>query len=352
MVAQEDRPRAVAPVWNRREWYVACYTTELGPSPIQRTILGERMALFRGEGGVAALEDRCSHRSAELSSGRVVEGTVECPYHGWRFQRSGACHHVPGVKPGHPPRGFSVRSFPTRERDGYVWVYPDADHTPDREPFDTTMDLKGYAVHRRVFEFDTTIEAIVENFADPIHTAYAHRGLFRRIPKAPREVKVHIRRTDRQVTWEFENRPPFGGMVAKMLGARGSEMKQRMYFFVPGINRGDVRIGRSLHGITTALHTPVTPERIRMFGEFRYRGPVPTPVGNLLIRPLVLRILRQDNDMLSSQSFNVRRVGREDYRSTEADTFGLLARQLLRRWSEGNPPSPDSEYERTFSLWL
>ncbi|MEG1456531.1 MAG: Rieske 2Fe-2S domain-containing protein, partial [Comamonas sp.] len=52
------------------QWYVAGFSSELTDKPLARTFLGQKVVLFRtGEGQVAALEDRCCHRSLPLSCG-------------------------------------------------------------------------------------------------------------------------------------------------------------------------------------------------------------------------------------------------------------------------------------------
>ena len=77
----------------RNAWYVACTPDEIAAAPLGRTICGERMVLFRGEGGaVSALEDFCPHRGAPLSLGRVREdGRIVCGYHGLVMGGDGRC---------------------------------------------------------------------------------------------------------------------------------------------------------------------------------------------------------------------------------------------------------------------
>ena len=78
-------------------WYVACLSADLsrkGDRPVKRTILGSPLVLFRdAEGRAAALVDRCPHRNAPLSFGRIRpdDRTLECGYHGWRFDGAGRC---------------------------------------------------------------------------------------------------------------------------------------------------------------------------------------------------------------------------------------------------------------------
>ena len=50
------------------QWYVAGFSSELTDKPLGRTYLNQKVVLFRtGEGSVAALEDRCCHKSLPLS---------------------------------------------------------------------------------------------------------------------------------------------------------------------------------------------------------------------------------------------------------------------------------------------
>src|SRR5690348_11861369 len=78
-------------------WYVACLAKELrADKPVSSVIYDEPIVLFRGPSGLPiALEDRCAHRHAQLSKGRVCDGEIQCPYHGWTFNSAGQCTHVP-----------------------------------------------------------------------------------------------------------------------------------------------------------------------------------------------------------------------------------------------------------------
>ena len=87
----------------RNAWYVAGWADELADSPQAKTFLDEPVALFRdGEGVAHAIAGRCPHRFAPLGHGQVVDGALQCPYHGLRFDGAGACvfnPHENGVVP-------------------------------------------------------------------------------------------------------------------------------------------------------------------------------------------------------------------------------------------------------------
>src|SRR6185369_12000038 len=82
------------------------------------------LALARAaDGTLAALEDRCPHRNAPLSAGRVAGSAVECGYHGWRFDAAGQCVAIPGLPDDLvATRGRPVPSWPARDAHGLAWI--------------------------------------------------------------------------------------------------------------------------------------------------------------------------------------------------------------------------------------
>lgn len=108
----------------RNTWYVAAWSNEISTeAPMRRVILGEPIALYRDENGrPVALADRCPHRFAPLSRGRVRQGALECPYHGLAFDASGRCVHNPHGD-GRIPEAARVASYPLMERYGAVWIW-------------------------------------------------------------------------------------------------------------------------------------------------------------------------------------------------------------------------------------
>lgn len=85
-------------------------------------LMNESWVLFRDENGrPSCVRDECAHRACPLSLGRVVDGQVECAYHGWKFNGDGACTHMPSTV---QCRNVGVSALPCAEQDGFVWVWP------------------------------------------------------------------------------------------------------------------------------------------------------------------------------------------------------------------------------------
>jgi len=108
----------------RNTWYVAGWDEELnGEKLLSRRILDEPLVLFRDSHGVHhALTDRCPHRFAPLSLGKLTDGIIQCPYHGLRFDGSGACVHNPHGD-GRIPAAARTKSYPIVERYSALWVW-------------------------------------------------------------------------------------------------------------------------------------------------------------------------------------------------------------------------------------
>ena len=106
-------------------WYVAAESTEVGESPVPVRMLGCDFVLFRTTDGQAAcLSAVCCHRGGDLSRGKRLGSCLQCPYHGWEFDRDGRCTKMPALgDDAKPPKRARVDAYPVEERYGYVWVF-------------------------------------------------------------------------------------------------------------------------------------------------------------------------------------------------------------------------------------
>lgn len=107
----------------QRFWYAIAPMEQLQDTPLAVEVLGRRLAIWRDrDGHPAAVDDRCCHRSARLSQGRVVDGALQCPYHGWCFDAQGQCVVVPQAPDQAIPKTYRVEHYRCVERYGYAWV--------------------------------------------------------------------------------------------------------------------------------------------------------------------------------------------------------------------------------------
>lgn len=159
-------------------WYAIFSAHELRPGA---TLSGRRLGLdlvaWRDAAGALRLAvDRCPHRQVKLSPGRVVDGCLECPFHGFRFNGEGACTSVP-AHPDRPiPAALSLTTLPAREEHGLLWAWTGEAPPPEGPvPF---FDLQGW-----VYTGSEFIEPVachytraVENQLDMAHLPFVHRS--------------------------------------------------------------------------------------------------------------------------------------------------------------------------------
>lgn len=134
------------------------------------------LVLWQGTDGPAAFDDRCPHRGASLSLGRVHGDRLECPYHGWRFAHDGRCLEVPAVPGFQPPAGHGARTWQLIERHGLLWAAGGG--APDAEPFapPALTELPRMRVLCGPFDVATSAPRVVENFLDTAHFGFVHEG--------------------------------------------------------------------------------------------------------------------------------------------------------------------------------
>jgi phenylpropionate dioxygenase-like ring-hydroxylating dioxygenase large terminal subunit len=105
-------------------WYPLAWSREVKRGKTHGvTFAGDPIVLARTESGkVFALEDRCAHRQVPLHQGVVDGESIRCGYHGWTYDCSGKCIDVPYLGRERLPNG--VRSYPCREVEGLIFVFP------------------------------------------------------------------------------------------------------------------------------------------------------------------------------------------------------------------------------------
>jgi phenylpropionate dioxygenase-like ring-hydroxylating dioxygenase large terminal subunit len=345
-----------------RYWYVACLSDDLRRRrPLARTVLGVPMALFRdADGRAAAVLDRCPHRNAPLSIGKVCHGELQCAYHGWRFDGSGACRAVPGLVGDVPDRrARRVGTFATAEHDGFVWVRPDGDgddgdgagsggSVPFRFPH---VADGGYTTVRRSLSVAAGLHAALENTLDVPHTAFLHGGLFRG-GRAPVDIDVVVRHTADGVEAEYVGEPRPPGVAGRILAPEGGVVTHVDRFLLPSIAQVEYRLGEN-HLVTTTAFTPAGEGVTDLHAAVTFRLRLPPRLVKAVVTPVANRIFAQDKAILREQADNIRRFGGEQFASTDLDVLGTHILRLLRRAERGegvDAANGDRPADRRFTM--
>ena len=163
----------------KNTWYVAAWANELvAGKMLRRQVLNEFYVLFRGTNDIAkALVDRCPHRFAPLSMGKLVDdgAAIQCPYHGLRFNNDGHCVHNPHGD-NRIPKAAVVAAPPVVEKYSAIWVWlgdankADAATIPE---FDFLVP-ETHAVACDMIKIASDYELETDNILDLSHIEYMH----------------------------------------------------------------------------------------------------------------------------------------------------------------------------------
>ncbi|MDP3072749.1 MAG: aromatic ring-hydroxylating dioxygenase subunit alpha [Opitutaceae bacterium] len=333
----------------RPHWFVACTAAAVGARPLPRTILGVPIVLFRAAGKIAALIDRCPHRNAALSQGRVTGDLIECPYHGWAFDAGGVCRRIPGLPAAceHPHQ--AAEAVRVAEREGLVWVWVGKNEaTPEAFPPNRHVALGD-------LRFDTFLWAAtaqcalldgVENLLDACHPHFAHAGLVRRAQKR-RTVGVNVRRDAEGVEAIYQENARPDGLIPRLMEGRRQTSIGR--FFPPGTAQLEYTGPAGPQFLLTSMFTPCDERTVLIHSCISTpRKMAPAWLKKSVLRAVFGRVLRQDQDVLRRQQENIDRFGGAKFTSTPLD---VMRPHLL--YFINHPEKADrSDYATTLTMEL
>jgi phenylpropionate dioxygenase-like ring-hydroxylating dioxygenase large terminal subunit len=238
------------------------------------------------------MPDRCPHRSAALSPGKIRDGCIECPYHGLRFDASGRCVLIPanGVGAAVPP-GFNLPTLNVREEHGIVWYWY-GEGEPAREvPWIPGASEPGFGAAEYSYDAAVPYLRIVENLADFHHFPILHKTMIPGVGTRMDEMDAHVE--DRIVVFSAT-------MRYEKPGALRQDTKIKARFTLPAIaliEFGGFYVNYFL--------CPIDENNCWVFGRYRglkIRGLIASVLGKIAGRYDRAIFMLQDRRVLLSQS--------------------------------------------------
>lgn len=353
-------PEAVrnSSAWLAPGWYAVALSTEVAGEPVGVSVLGRRWVVVRMGGTLRAFEDRCPHRLAPLRLGTVCDdATLQCRYHGWRFDGSGACVAIPANGEGTPIPSRARLTGPAavQERYGLVWLAPEAPvcDLPDFVEWDDPAFDTHWNAPRRT---PASAFQLCENFLDATHLPTVHTGTFGVAGAAylPDHTVDHDgdggwrASTTYEVTYRNHDDP----LVAT--GEHPLEQPQLLYKEVCPPTTAFIRLGFPLTGRTIAILFSCLPESagstrvFKMMARDDFGGDAQLLADAEKFEDLVL-----DEDLAVLEAYEDMSLAL-DLRTevhTRGDKLSVAYRRLLARMAEGpgrgagstvvRPPTPE-----------
>ena len=228
--------------------------------PVRAVVAGEPIVFFQNQTGkFGALIDRCPHRSVALSIGKVcLDGCLECPFHGWRFDVSGVNRLVP-LNPGAKRELLNATALPVRQIGELLWIYTAPGAEAPIEPIVpdglSATDLSRSYTER---EWSCHWTRAMENMLDSPHLPFVHR---RTIGRTYRRQMTATSRMD--IHWEDTE---WGGRARAILD--GNVSPATLEFYRPNVMALTIPIpGRHLRIHALVVPTEIGRSRLTVVGS-------------------------------------------------------------------------------------
>lgn len=160
----------------RNCWYAAAWSRDVEPGALfARTIGEEPVVIFRTQSGtLVALEDRCVHRRAPLSLGRIKGEIIECGYHGLQYDCEGRCVRIPGQK--EIPGRARVRAYPVIDKWRWAWIWMGDPAKADESliPDVHWNESPGWVSPGDTLHMRAHYQLLIDNLLDLSHLSFLH----------------------------------------------------------------------------------------------------------------------------------------------------------------------------------
>ncbi|KAJ7538368.1 hypothetical protein O6H91_11G045400 [Diphasiastrum complanatum] len=162
-----------------QEWYPLYLANEVPrDAPLGLSVFDRPLVLYYDGGGTLnCFEDRCPHRAAKLSEGQLMEGRLECLYHGWQFNGDGSCAKIPQLPAGGKiPRAACARPYVIQESQGVIWIWMADKKSADKSkiPWFEHYARPGFQDLSSMQDLPYDHSILLENLMDPAHIPISH----------------------------------------------------------------------------------------------------------------------------------------------------------------------------------
>ena len=164
----------------KNQWYAIASSKEIKKNKITSMIrLNEKLVLFRDDKNkVHAISDKCSHRGASLSKGKVKANCVQCPFHGIVFNEKGECVKIPALGENFQKNleRFNIKRFYVMEKYGIIYLYNGDTPKDYNVPFFKELENNKLKYSEITDCWNTHYTRVIENQLDVIHLPFIHHN--------------------------------------------------------------------------------------------------------------------------------------------------------------------------------
>lgn len=345
---------SIDPVDDKNFWYIACESSNLNRiKPVAARLFEEWIVLYRDESGrPIALQDRCIHRSSQLSRGTVKNGCLKCPYHGWTYNGQGDVVDIPAESSEHFLKKKQGLRYATFEQDGYVYVNLNPKENAPTKPFDIPfLNHKGYAHIRLKNFFKNNVTNCVENFIDVPHTIFVHPTIFRKEKNQKQRLKADVKRHNGSVIVNYQLETDNFGVFSWFLNPKGEEIIHRDSFHMPNITHVEYIFGTKKHFNITSQSIPLGPAETLVYTDLTFNYGIWNWLSKPLIRWQAQKIIDQDVSVLNNQWLTIQKYG-DTFINSNVDIIHVFIESIRGELQKQKDPRQLAPRDSEVEFWI
>lgn len=314
----------------KQQWLPLCQFKKISKKPQRFILLNYPLVVYKSKTQIIVLEDRCPHRGTPLSQGKLHDGLLQCPYHGWRFNAKGDCVAIPGLVKKTNLRNKCVKSYTTKVEYGLVFVCL-KEHTSSLPIYKIPALFKDhFRYHCMEFIIQAEMLNAIENVLDATHTHYVHAGLLR-LDKKRQMIKATLSTTPFSAEVCYEGESQQSGLISTLFERNRKTTIGRFHY--PLVAELEYYGIAEINAAFTFFLSPISAKEHRIFLLISYPWHwFSSPIKKLLFMPFIKIALKQDRDILKKQKINDSFFPNATVKSTELD----LLRPHIQRILENN----------------
>jgi len=286
----------------KNQWYVVLDAKQVKKNKLLGvTRLSDKLVFWRDDQNqVHCIFDKCCHRGASLSTGKIVDNHVECPFHGFQYDASGKVQYIPANgKNAKVPDRYKVNAYLVKEAYGFIWLWYSDQRTnvPEIPFFEELREGFSYGGFSETWKVHYT--RAIENQLDVVHLPFVHATTIgkgnSRLVNGP-----VVTWNDNRMTFYVKNEKDQGQIPKKPNEIENYEELFHLQFQMPNtwqnIISDQVRI--------VAAFVPIDEENTHIYLRFYQkflRTPVLKQIVNSLSSIMNKKILHQDRKVVLTQ---------------------------------------------------
>lgn len=320
-------------------WYAILDSKEVEKNkPLFAKRLNKNLVFWRDKNkNICCIEDKCCHRGASLSSGKVIKDNVACPFHGLEYDKTGKVVIIPANgKTTEVAKHYSVESYIVKELYGFIWLWNgDKDKVNDNIAFPENLKDNRFSYATIKDKWNINYTRCIENQLDVVHLPFVHSNTIGKGNKTVVNGPIVELEND-TMKFYVNNVLDEGQKPLKSSELNESDLKYFLYFYFPNTWQNYIFEKMRIFGVFAPIDDKNTIIYMRFYQKIS-NIPILKFIINLIGKKYSDIILKQDKKVVKTQPNEETYTGMPEEKLIPGDMPIIVYRKHMGNLKKQNP---------------